>query len=117
WEPHIYVSMHHNASPTNSAARGVEVYYNTPFSMPLARNLTNSIYQAYLKFPYSDGAKNRGHKFSEFAVTRQKQFASVLIENGFITNAQEREVLKDPNNLYTFAWYTAEGLESYFEGN
>lgn len=114
WEPHIFVSVHHNSG--SASARGVEVYYNTPFSMPLARNLTNSIYQAYLQMPYSDGAKNRGYKFSEFAVTRQKQFASVLVEYGFMSNPQEMEILKNSSNVSLFAKYTADGLASYFAG-
>ncbi len=115
WEPHIYISVHHNSA--SASARGVEVYYNTPFSMPLARNLVNSIYQAYLQMPYSDGAKNRGYKFSEFAVTRQKQFASVLVEYGFMSNPQEMEILKNSNNVTLFAKYTADGLANYFAGN
>ena len=114
WEPHIFVSVHHNSG--SASARGIEVYYNTPFSMPLARNLTNSIYQAYLQMPYSDGAKNRGYKFSEFAVTRQKQFASVLVEYGFMSNPQEMEILKNSGNISLFAKYTADGLASYFAG-
>ena len=84
--------------------------------MPLARNLNNAIYQAYLQMSYSDGAKNRGYKFSEFAVTRQKQFASVLVEYGFMSNAQEMEILKNSSNISLFAKYTADGLANYFAG-
>ncbi len=115
WEPHIFISVHHNSG--SASARGVETYYNTPFSMPLAKNINTSIYQAYLMMEHSSGAKNRGYKFSEFAVTRQKQFASVLIEYGFVTNSQEMAVLKNPDNVLKFAQYTADGIASYFAGN
>jgi len=115
WEPHIFISVHHNSG--SASARGVETYYNTPFSMPLAKNINTSIYQAYLMMEYSSGAKNRGYKFSEFAVTRQKQFASVLIEYGFVTNSQEMAILKKPENVLMFAQYTADGIASYFAGN
>lgn len=115
WEPHIYISVHHNSG--SASARGVETYYNTPFSMPLAKNINTSIYQAYLMMENSSGAKNRGYKFSEFAVTRQKQFASVLVEYGFVTNSQEMAILKKPENVTTFAKYTADGITSYFAGN
>lgn len=114
WEPHIYIAVHHNSAA--ATARGVETFYNTPFSMPLAKKVNTSIYQAYLQMQYSSGAKNRGYKFSEFAVTRQKQFASVLVEYGFITNYQEMEILKDANNVLLFARNTAEGIASYFSG-
>ncbi len=114
WEPHIYISVHHNSG--NASARGVETYYNTPFSMPLAKSINDAVFNAYLQMKYSSGAKNRGYKFSEFAVTRQKQYASVLLEYGFMSNTQEMEILKDADNVSLFARYTADGIATYFAG-
>lgn len=116
WEPHLYVSLHHNTSSASTTARGVEVYYNTPFSVNLAKEVANSIFDAYQEMDYSSTAVNRGHKFSEFAVTRNKQFASILIEYGFITTASEAEILSDEENLPIFAAYTADGIEAYLAG-
>jgi len=116
WEPHLFISVHHNTSSASTSARGVEVFYNTPFSVNLAKEVANNIFDAYQEMDYSSSAINRGHKFSEFAVTRNKQFASILIEYGFITTAIEAEVLSDEDNLPIFAAYTADGIEAYLAG-
>lgn len=116
WEPHIYISVHHNSTAASTtAARGVEVYYNTPFSMPLADVLADQIYSAYQTMDYASGASNRGDRFSEFCVTRTKQFASVLIEYGFMNNPEELKVLTNEKNIDTFAKYTADAIEEYFK--
>ena len=64
----------------------------------------------------SAGAVNRGHKFSEYAVTRVKQFSAVLVEYGFITTPTENALLTDATCIQQFAEATADGLEAYFEG-
>ena len=115
WEPHLYISVHHNSS-SNTTARGIEVYYNTPWSMNLAKNVCNNIFGAYQQMDSGSTALNRGHKFSEFAVTRNKQFASILIEYGFITSPVEAAVLSDKSNLPLFASATADGIEAYLAG-
>ena len=117
WEPHIYLSVHHNStSAVTTSARGVEVYYNTPYSQPLAEALSQSIYGAYQKMDYGSGALNRGGKFSEFAVTRTKQFVAVLVEFGFMNNPNELSVLADDDNLPLFAEATADAIEAFISG-
>lgn len=115
WEPHLYISVHHNSS-SNTSARGIEVYYNTPWSVNLAKEVCNNLFGAYQQMEYGNTAVNRGHKFSEFAVTRNKQFASILIEYGFITSPSESVVLTDKQNLPLFASATADGVEAYLKG-
>lgn len=115
YQPHLYLSVHHN-SADNKSARGVEVYYNTPFSKNLAKNISNNIYWAYQKMEYGSTAVNRGDKWKEFAVNRFKQFASVLIEYGFLTNAEEFAVCTNQSNLSLFASATADGVEAYLAG-
>ena len=116
WEPMVYVSCHHNSSATTSNARGIEVYYNNPWSVYLAKNICNNIFSAYKNMSNSAGAVNRGHKFSEYAVTRVKQFSAVLVEYGFITTPTENALLTDATCIQQFAEATADGLEAYFEG-
>lgn len=115
WEPHIYVAVHHN-SASNTTARGPEVYYNTPWSVNLAKNVYQSLCGAYRQMDPS-GAKERHYRFSEYAVTRGKQFASILVETGYITNPQEQALLTNPNNLPIFARAIADGIEDYLAGN
>lgn len=114
WEPMVYISVHHNSSATNLSARGVEVYYNNPWSAGLAEELSDQIFTAYTRMEYGSGALNRGHHFSEYAVTRVKQFSAVLIEYGFLTTPQECGILTNSSNIQKFAAATADGLEEYF---
>lgn len=114
WEPMVYISVHHNSSATSSTARGIEVYYNNPWSVDVAKETCNNIFYAYQKMDYGSGAVNRGYKFSEYAVTRVKQFAAVLIEYGFLTTPQENTILTNSTNIQRFAEATADGLEEYF---
>ncbi len=116
WEPMVYVSVHHNSSDTNLSARGVEVYYNNPWSVYLAKDVCNNIASAYKTMDYASGAVNRGHKFSEYAVTRVKQFSAILIEYGFLTTPTEYGILTNSANIQKFAEATADGLEAYFAG-
>ena len=116
WEPMVYVSVHHNSSATSTTARGIEVYYNNPWSVYLAKNICNNIFTAYQGMSSGSTAVNRGHKFSEYAVTRVKQFPAVLIEYGFITTPVENTILTNQSNILKFAEATADGLEDYFAG-
>ena len=116
WMPHIYIAVHQNSVANNSSARGVETYYNNPYSQRLAKYINNEIYQTYLELPYASTAKDRGAKFSEFAVTRTKQFAAVLIEYGFMSNAQDKELLTTPQYESAFAAAVADGIEQFFSG-
>ena len=115
WMPHIYISVHHN-SASDTTARGIEVYYNNPWSQRLAKYVNDEIFYAYQQMPYGDSAKNRGAKFSEFAVNRTKQFASILVEYGFMSNPQELSLCADPKYDSAFARATADGIEEYFAG-
>lgn len=117
WEPMVYVSVHHNSSSATSSARGVEVYYNNPWSVYLAKNVCSSIFSAYKTMDNASGAVNRGHKFAEYAVTRVKQFSAILIEYGFLTTPTECTILTSQTNIEKFAEATADGLEAYFEGS
>lgn len=115
WMPHIYIAVHQNSASSN--ARGVETFYNTPWSYRLAKYINDAMYQAYLTMPYASTASDRGAKFSEFAVTRTKQFASVLVEYGFLSNQQEKEILLDSKYDATFAKAVADGIDKFFAGN
>lgn len=115
WMPHVYVSVHHNWAD-NTSARGIEVYYNNPYSQRLAKYVNDEIFNAYKTMPYGSSAKNRGAKFSEFAVTRTKQFAAILVEYGFLSNKEELSICVDEANNPAFAQATADGIEAFFAG-
>ena len=49
-------------------------------------------------------------------MNRTKQFASILVEYGFMSNAEELELCADPQYNSAFAEATADGIEAFFAG-
>jgi N-acetylmuramoyl-L-alanine amidase len=114
-DPAIYIAVHHNSS-SSSNSTGVETYYNTPFSKPLAHSINNRLGQYYNQTFYTDGKnRNRGDHFSEFYVTRVHDFASILVEYGFVNNPTELKKLCTSNYQKGLADATIQGLKDYLD--
>ncbi|MGN1338820.1 MAG: N-acetylmuramoyl-L-alanine amidase [Oscillospiraceae bacterium] len=110
----MFISLHCN-SVLNEQAHGVEVYYFTPFSQPLAKSINDNLSAYYDNTVYADGTNsNRGDKYSYYWVTLQQDFPSVLVEMGFISNERECMVMADPAHQAGIAQSIAEGVKSYF---
>ncbi len=110
----MFISLHCN-SALNTEARGVEVYYFTPFSQPLAQAISGQLSAFYENDIYADGTScNRGDKYSYYWVTLQQDFPSVLVEMGFISNEEECMVMADSTNQDGMATAIANGVYSYF---
>ncbi len=110
----MFISLHCN-SAANVDAHGVEVYYFTSYSQPLARAINNELVALYDNQIYADGTmSNRGDKYSYYWVTMQQDFPSVLVEMGFISNERECMVMADDANQNKMAEAIANGVYSYF---
>ena len=110
----MFISLHCN-SALNTEARGVEVYYFTSFSQPLARAINNQLASYYDNTVYADGtSSSRGDKYSYYWVTLQQDFPSVLVEMGFISNEKECMVMADPTHQEGLAAAIANGVYNYF---
>ena len=94
----FFISLHHNAAGSE-AANGVEVYYSTnsqdsdfggnapsSYKLNTSRNMATAINNKIVSYT---GANNRGPKTSNLFVCRNTNMPSVLVELGFITNANE----------------------------
>lgn len=111
----MYISLHCNSVESNPDAHGVEVYYFTSFSQPLASAINSRLSSYYENTVYADGTQcSRGAKYSYYWVTLQQDFPSVLVEMGFISN--ERECMVMANNEYQqgMANAIANGVYDYF---
>lgn len=110
----MFISLHCNSALSESA-HGVEVYYFTPFSQPLAKSINDKLSSYYDNSVYADGtSSSRGDKYSYYWVTLQQDFPSVLVEMGFISNERECMVMADPNYQSGIAQSIADGVKAYF---
>ncbi|MFY7843319.1 MAG: N-acetylmuramoyl-L-alanine amidase family protein [Rhabdochlamydiaceae bacterium] len=108
----LFVSIHYNASQ-NKMAKGLEVFY--PDAKELWRShaskrLARCILQ---KLIHQTSASSRGIKKGNFHVIRETQMPAVLIEGGFVTNNEERLLLKNKEYLSRIAKGIAEGIHKY----
>lgn len=89
----LFVSIHHNASPSNPAASGVETYALLPkAAAPIPETVKSSVYLAYLvqkEQAAMNGSFGRGVKFANFRVLRDSAVPAILIEAGFVSNPAE----------------------------
>ena len=110
----MFISLHCN-SVLNEQAHGVEVYYHTPYSQPLAKYINDNLVSYYDNTVYADGTNsNRGDKYSYYWVTLQHDFPTVLVEMGFVTNERECMVMADPTHQEGIAQAIAQGVKAYF---
>ena len=110
----MFISLHCN-SVLNEQAHGVEVYYHTPYSQPLAKLINDKLSAYYDNTVYADGTvSSRGDKYSYYWVTLQHDFPSVLVEMGFVTNERECMVMADPAHQSEIARCIADSVKAYF---
>jgi len=79
----IFVSIHYNYT-YNKAIKGLETFYYTSRSKPLASYIQSGMLRKYR-------AHNRGVKYARYAVLRRAKNPSVLVECGFVSNYYERK--------------------------
>lgn len=111
----IFVSIHFNSSPS-SEAQGVEVFF---FDSKEDRNRTNwsrkladSILSKVIR---RTSAISRGVKKGNFYVIRETDMPAVLVEGGFISNPEERVLLKSRDYQERIAKGIADGIDQYFK--
>ena len=114
----IFVSIHANAAGSTSAS-GIEVLY-APGSSGSDKEegqllLTKYILDELLK---ETGAKNRGIiKRPNLVVIRKSEMPAVLIEVGFLSNAEEVKLINDNDYQDRLAKAIVRGIDKYFESN
>ncbi len=108
----LFISVH--ANKATGDARGVEAYYFTSYSQPLAAAISKNIAKYYQNSVYSDGAdKNRGARYSYYHVTLQQDFPSILLETGFVDNVEDAMALASPAHRKGIAAAIVTGIKEY----
>lgn len=114
YDPDIYISVHCNSVANGEGIRGVEAYYFTPFSQPLAALVSQKMASYYQNSVYGDGKnRNRGAKYNYFAVTLEQEFASILVESGFVTDYSEAMALNNSAHQAGLANAIVEAVREY----
>jgi N-acetylmuramoyl-L-alanine amidase len=116
----LFVSVHNNANPSPNPS-GTETYCYYPMENPQLYlqkddryNLAASLQQALVA---KLGLNDRGVKQANFAVLRNTQMPSALVEVAFISNPSECELLKQQPFRDQAAQAIADGIEGYMRAN
>ena len=107
----IFVSAHENsAAKKKRIAHGTETFWHTKGDADdkkLATELQKNIVAAA-------GLTDRGVKQANYAVLRNSDMPSALIETAFISNPDEEALLKDPAFQKKIAMAVTRGIMGYF---
>ncbi|WP_026342464.1 N-acetylmuramoyl-L-alanine amidase family protein [Paenibacillus fonticola] len=85
----IFISIHANSVDNSPTANGTETLYTRDSSIPLADVIHKHLLEAV-------GLKDRNVRQRNLQVTRETTMPAVLLEAGFLSNAHDDAVLKDP---------------------
>ncbi len=105
----ILISIHANAAGTSRGYLGVpgtSTYYNNPFWAPLAENVYDHLLELGLEEFGVIGSFN-------YTVIRVSQMPAILVEQAFMTHAEDEEKLADPDFRQQMAHKIYEGLVDY----
>lgn len=105
----ILISIHANAAGTSRGylrVPGTSTYYHNPFWAPLAEN----VYERLLELGLAEfgvvGSFN-------YTVIRVSQMPTILVEQAFMTHAEDEEKLADPEFRQKMANKIYEGIIDY----
>lgn len=108
----IFISIHNNALPDSLAhlkSSGTEVYYFYPQSKELAKSVIKSITN-------ETGIKDNGVKSQSYAVLRNTQSLSILVEIAYIINPDDNAKLLNEEFQNKAADSIIQGLENFLNG-
>jgi N-acetylmuramoyl-L-alanine amidase len=104
----LFVSIHANSIDNAPWANGLEVYYFSDSSLPLAETLQRSILR-------SVDVKDRGVRHARFYVLRNNSIPAILIETGFVTGVEDAPRLASPAYQTQMAEAIARGILQYIK--
>ncbi|MBS1952995.1 MAG: N-acetylmuramoyl-L-alanine amidase [Cyanobacteria bacterium SZAS-4] len=108
--PKAFISVHINSLEGTSDIKGVETYFQTEQSKPLAEAVHTSLYTSL-------GVPNRGVRKARFYVINHTSVPAILAEVGYISNKDEREKLISSDYQGKIADALAQGVILYVNKN
>jgi N-acetylmuramoyl-L-alanine amidase len=101
----IFVSVHYNYT-WKQHVQGVETFYFNQAGWDLANHVQRSMIQR-------TRAEDRQARFARYYVIRNCNLPAILVEGGFVSNAEERELMKMGGFREAIARGIAEGIDRY----
>lgn len=92
----LFISIHNNAA--SASACGFESFIYTGAGSKTA-TYQNVLHKRIMSYLCQYNTRDRGQKRANFAVLRQTSMPAVLLENLFISNQRENQLLRDPKFL------------------
>lgn len=108
--PKAFISVHINSLEGTSDIKGVETYFQTEQSRPLAEAVHTCLYTSL-------GVPNRGVRKARFYVINHTTVPAILAEVGYISNKDEREKLISSDYQGKIADALAQGVILYVNKN
>lgn len=114
----LFISIHSNASLSTEAS-GTSTYFYAPEGTELGQqrwerlHLAMAIQNALVAVL---GTKDLGVREANFAVLRNTDMPSVLVETAFLSNPTEEQLLKNPSFQAKVAEGIFNGISAYFAG-
>lgn len=108
-EVDLFVSVHCNALPSNETVRGMQLYYtegHTPDNPEYAQSLADSMESVFGERPKIIANPEN----DSYVVNRLVEAPSVLVETGFITNAEDAKLLLSESWRQQMAEALVEGI-------
>lgn len=116
----IFVSVHANSAKPNTAPFGTQIYYYAPSSsLTLAAQKPIRMELAQLVSDNINAQTNRksGIYTKNLGVLRENDSPSILVETGFLSNAEEEALLANPEYIHKIATGIYQGLVQYLAVN
>ncbi|MFD0715906.1 N-acetylmuramoyl-L-alanine amidase [Paenibacillus sp. GCM10027626] len=104
-----FVSIHYNSSTKKSSSGTLTFYYSDKKDEPLARAIEGQLSSQKI------GLKSNGISFGNYHVLRENGAPSALVELGFLTNANDEELVRTSAYQKRAARAVAEGIAKYFQ--
>ena len=101
----IFVSIHYNYTWKQDVS-GLETFYSNDESQRLAQCVQNCLIQR-------TRTVDRSAKYARFYVIRNSTLPAILVEGGFVSNAEERSRMKSAWFRETIAQGIVDGIQRY----
>ena len=108
-QPDLFITIHANAIP-NGKWRGAQVFYHKDGD-PNSENLAKSIQQTIRET--MENTEREALSIKNVYLLKKTEVPAVLVETGFISNEEERQLLASEAYQEKMAFAIARGIENY----